>query len=80
MAIYTADELQTEIAQAKLDLASARKMLSHETDTGGSRIQVQRSKVKELQDHLVWLNDELSKVTGSSAAVGRTFAKQGGRG
>lgn len=80
MPLYTAEELDAEIAQAKLDLAKARRALQTSIDTGGgSRRQVQRDTVKAIQDNLAWLESERQKLT-TSAVPRRTFAKQGGRG
>lgn len=74
--LYTKDEIDAEIAQAKKDLATARHALSYSVDTGGSRRQAQRDQVKALQDHLVWLQQQrvaLGLKPGPQSIVGRVF-------
>jgi hypothetical protein len=56
--LYTAAELDSEIAQAKTDLAAARKVLSYQVGLGGSSRQIQRNRVDELQKHLEWLQQQ----------------------
>jgi len=71
--LYTKEELDTEIAQAKKDLAAARRMLSYGRQSGQ---QVQREKIKDLQEHLAWLQKQrmaLEGVTGPQAIVGRAY-------
>jgi len=74
--LYTAEEIDAEITQAKADLAAARKKLSYTVDPGGQRIQVQREQVKALQDHLVWLQEQRAQLTtghGPQSIQGRVF-------
>lgn len=72
--LYTADELDAEIVQAKADLAAARKATSFQLDTGVSSRRVQRDQVKALQDHLDWLQGLRASMqigSGAQAHVGR---------
>ena len=72
--LYTADEIDAEIAQAKLDLAAARKALSTQITTGGTDRRIQREQVKSLQDHLGWLQQQRAGLQigyGAQSHVGR---------
>ncbi|MCK4620710.1 MAG: hypothetical protein KAT62_00705 [Desulfuromonadales bacterium] len=71
--LYTIDEINTEISQAKLDLAAARKMLSY---SKGSQLQIEREKIASLQNHLTWLQGQrmqLEGVTGPQSIQGRVY-------
>ena len=71
--LYSKEELDSEIAQAKKDLAAARRMLSY-TRSGGQ--QVQRERVTELRQELKGLQRErmrLEGVTGPQSIVGRVY-------
>lgn len=72
--LYSAAELDAEIAQAKIDLASARKTLSYQVDTGSSSRRAQRDQVTNLQNHLVWLQTQRAALEigpGPQAIIGR---------
>jgi hypothetical protein len=72
--LYSAAEIDAEIAQAKLDLASARKSLLTQISTGGTDRRVQREQVKALQEHLDWLQKQRAGLEighGAQSHVGR---------
>ncbi|OHD24190.1 MAG: hypothetical protein A2Y38_24875 [Spirochaetes bacterium GWB1_59_5] len=72
--LYTAAEIDAEITQAKLDLASARKALSSGLNSNGTDRRVQRDTVKNLQDHLNWLQGQRAALEighGPQAVIGR---------
>jgi kynurenine formamidase len=69
--LYDITEINTEIAQAKLDLAAARKQLSY---SKGDTLSVDREKVANLQNHLMWLQEQrmqLEGVTGPQSIIAR---------
>lgn len=71
--LWTKEELDAEIAQAKKDLAAARKMLSYERPGGQ---QVQRERVKALREELNTLQEErmqMEGVTGPQSVQGRVY-------
>jgi len=72
--LYPAVEIDAEIAQAKLDLAAARRALSTQINTGGTDRRIQREQVKSLQDHLDWLQRQRTGLQvghGAQSHVGR---------
>jgi hypothetical protein len=78
MAIFTSTELDTHIAACKAALLSSPDAVEYTIDTGLSRTTIRKNSPKELREHLSWLQSEKDKLSG--AAVGRTYAKQGGTG
>lgn len=56
--LYTLAELDTEIAQAKKDLAAARQALLSHFEGGGNIRRLQREQVASLQRHLEWLQQQ----------------------
>ena len=73
MPIFTAEELDTQIATYKtalLKLATAKQY----THNGRTFL---REDLPEIRKTLTWLQAEKDKLTGSSAAVGRTYARPG---
>ena len=59
--LYTLAELDTEILQAKKDLAAARRSLSSQFETaGGTNRRLQRDSVTALQNHLFTLTGLLA--------------------
>jgi hypothetical protein len=69
--LYTLDEINAEIVQAKADMSAARKMLSY---SKGSQVQVERDKIANLQAHLEWLQSQrmsLEGVTGPQSIIAR---------
>lgn len=68
--LYTLAELDIEIAQAKLDLAAARQALIRSIDAGGIRRHSQREQVKNLQDHLGWLQQQRAALELSASGAG----------
>jgi hypothetical protein len=76
--IFTSAELDAHIAACKAALLASPTATEYTVDTGISRTTVKRSSVKELREHLAWLQSEKDQLAGS--AVPRTYAKQGGGG
>ena len=74
--LYTIAEINEEIAQAKKDLAAARKMLSYTQSSGGSQHQAQRERVAALREELNVLQQQrmqLEGVTGPQSIQGRVY-------
>ena len=74
--LYTIDEINTEIAQAKKDLSSARRMLSYDQQSGGSQRKVERERVASLEKHLMWLQNQrmqLQGCVGPQSVQGRVY-------
>ncbi len=74
--LYTIAEINEEIAQAKKDLAAARKMLSYTRSCAGSQHQVQRERVAALREELNVLQQQrmqLEGVTGPQSIQGRVY-------
>lgn len=74
--LYTLEEINAEITQAKKDLASARRMLSYTKDSGGNQTRVQRENISALEEHLNWLQQQrmqLEGVTGLQSVQGRVY-------
>lgn len=75
MAIYTLQEIEEQIAQAKVDLAVARKAQSYTHGmSGGNSRSATRAQIESLQQHLEWLNNQklsLSRRRGAVTVVGR---------
>jgi hypothetical protein len=72
--LYNLEEINAEIAQAKKDLATAREALTRRIDTSGISRSSQRESVKNLQDHLVWLQSQRAALEigpGTQSVVGR---------
>jgi len=72
--LYTATEIDAEIAQAKIDLAAARKAISRAIGTGISNRSSMRERVDVLQRHLEWLQSQRAALQigpGAQAHVGR---------
>lgn len=73
MPIFTADELATQINAYKtalLKLATAKQY----THNGRTFL---REDLPEIRETLTWLQSEQDKLSGSSAAAGRTYARPG---
>lgn len=60
--LYTASEIDAEIAQAKLDLAAARKAISYQIGNSVTQRQAQRDRVESLQKHLEWLQQQRASL------------------
>lgn len=73
--LYTLAELDSEIAQAKQDLSSARRALDRQITTGGgSSRRVQQDTIANLQRHLEWLQQQRTTLqvgAGYQSIVGR---------
>lgn len=72
--LYSATEIDAEITQAKLDLATARRALHSQISTGGTDRRLQRENVESLQNHLVWLQGQRAALQigpGAQSHVGR---------
>lgn len=73
--LYTLAELDAEIAQAKKDLASARRAVDRQITTGGgSSRRIQQDGITNLQKHLVWLQQQRAHLqigAGHQSLVGR---------
>lgn len=73
--LYTQAEIDAEITQAKKDLASARRALFRQIDTGGGTSRrVQQDRIVDLQKHLEWLQQQrvsLQTGHGPQANIGR---------
>jgi len=72
--LYTLAELEAEIAQAKQDLAAARKALQSHFEGGGNIRRLQREQVSSLQKHLEWLQQQraaLQTTPGAQSLIGR---------
>ena len=73
--LYTQAEIDAEIIQAKQDLATARRALFRQVDTGGGTgRRVQQDNVKALQQHLDWLQQQrvaLQTGDGPQSNIGR---------
>lgn len=77
MAIFTAEELDRQIATYKSALLAVARGQVVEVD--GERLT--RADMEQIKETLTWLDSERQKLDTSSAApAGRTFAKQGGTG
>jgi hypothetical protein len=77
MSIFTAEELDQHIAAVKAALLANPKTAEYTIDIGGSRRSTKYNTTAELRDHLIWLQSEKTRITGT--AVGRTYAKTVGR-
>jgi len=61
--LYSLDEINAEITQAKADLAAARRMQSYAHNS--RQREVQRERVKELQNHLEWMQQQRMQIEGA---------------
>ena len=73
MPIFTAEELDSQITAYKSALL---KLSTAKQYTHGGRTFL-REDLPEIRKTLTWLQAEQDKLAGSSAAVGRTFARPG---
>jgi hypothetical protein len=81
MAIYTLAELDAEISAYKVGLHALATAEMYKIESSGSIRWLQRAKMAEYREHLLWLeNQHLTLVGGPDAPCRRTYAKQGGRG
>jgi hypothetical protein len=62
MGAYTLDEINAERAEVKAAIAKALKAQLYKSGDDS----VERARLKELRDHLAWLDQEEAKLAGSS--------------
>ena len=82
MALFTAEELATQIAAYKSALLALATSAEYTIDVGGQRTTVRKADLPELRKTLEWLQTESDKLAAVTASepTGRTYAKQGGTG
>ena len=54
MAVYSLNEIETEIAEAKEAIRRVRRAVSY----GTGNVRLERERLKELTAHLQWLHNE----------------------
>lgn len=79
MAVFTVEELNTQITAYKAALLALATAQSYEFTSGGSTRRLTRANLPEIRDTLQYLDNQLQKVaTGTDAPAGRTYAKNAG--
>ena len=62
--VWTKEELLEQIAETKAAIKAATQLQSYASNTGGSGHQATRNKLKDLHDHLAYLQGELNALSG----------------
>lgn len=81
MPVFTVEQLDSDIAATRAAINALLSGKEYTVDYNGNRRTVRREDLPELRAHLQFLISERQKLeTGTTAAVGRTYAKQAGGG
>ncbi|WP_396180224.1 hypothetical protein [Flavobacterium sp.] len=78
MSLYTREELLTEIAETKLEIKNRKGISQFNFSTGMGSQGVTNRTLKELRDHLNFLESELGDLDGNGLVSGDFVREIGG--